>query len=216
MKSRALNLSDPYSDSIAEETPIQKSAKGAFNFHNHFEGCMEMYAAPETVKAYLDAHQGWFRRCAKPMTAEPLGENSYALVIGRFGAFGYEVEPKMGVELLPQQGGTYRMHDIPIPNYTPPGYEVDYQASLQLAEDSQSQTPSGVEMLTRVEWELDLGVTIHFPKFIERLPRRVIQNTGDRLLTQIVRQVSKALTRKVQEDFHASHDLPTPPAKFKW
>jgi hypothetical protein len=43
-----------------------------------------------------------------------------------------------------------------------------------------------------------------FPKFIRRLPQGLIQGTGDRVLAQIVRQVSRRLTAKVQDDFHAS------------
>ena len=55
-----------------------------------------------------------------------------------------------------------------------------------------------------MQWTLDLGVAIHFPKFIYRLPHKLIQYTGDKVLTQIVRQVSKRLTAKVQEDFHST------------
>ncbi|MBV8885364.1 MAG: DUF1997 domain-containing protein, partial [Chroococcidiopsidaceae cyanobacterium CP_BM_RX_35] len=40
------------------------------------------------------------------------------------------------------------------------------------------------------------------------LPNSLIQNTGDRLLHQIVKQVSRRLTYKVQEDFHKSRNLP--------
>jgi hypothetical protein len=136
------------------------------------------------------------------MKVQPLGENGYALIIGRFGSFGYEVEPKIGLELLPADEGIYRIRTIPIPDYQPPGYDVDYRASLQL-----NQATGEV---TRVEWELDLVVCLHFPRFIQRLPQSLIQSTGDRLLNQIVRQVSRRLTRKVQEDFHQSFDLPFP------
>ncbi|WP_425461531.1 DUF1997 domain-containing protein, partial [Hyella patelloides] len=37
-----------------------------------------------------------------------------------------------------------------------------------------------------------------------------MQNTGDRLLAQIVRQISPRLTYKVQQDFHSSKGLPIP------
>jgi hypothetical protein len=37
-----------------------------------------------------------------------------------------------------------------------------------------------------------------------------VQSTGDRLLNQIVRQVSRRLTRKVQEDFHQSLGIELP------
>jgi hypothetical protein len=36
------------------------------------------------------------------------------------------------------------------------------------------------------------------------------QSTGDRLLSQVVRQVSRRLTHKVQEDFHSSLGIPMP------
>lgn len=180
-------------------------------FHTHFESCMEMYADAETVAKYLDTHHGWFCRCAHPMQVEPLGENGYALVIGRFGAFGYEVEPKIGLELLPRDQGVYRVRTVPVPNYVTPGYDVDYESAMTLVEVPADRfAPHQVSAITYVEWHLDLSVYIQFPKFIHKLPKSVIQNTGDRLLAQIVRQVSKSLTPKVQEDFHASLGLPVP------
>jgi hypothetical protein len=171
---------------------------------------MEMYASADTIAEYLNNHSSWFSRCAEPMKVEPLGENGYALVIGRFGSFGYEVEPKVGLELLPPKDRIYRIRTIPVPNYQAPGYEVDYNSSLQLIEIQQSQFSNNSVEITRVEWELDLKVYINFPRFIQRLPKALVQSTGDRLLNQIVRQVSRRLTRKVQEDFHQSLGIELP------
>ncbi|MEM7768943.1 MAG: DUF1997 domain-containing protein [Cyanobacteria bacterium P01_E01_bin.6] len=188
-----------------------KAEATASVFHGCFENCMEMYASPETVAQYLDEHHEWFRRCAHPMAADPLGDNGYALTIGRFKSFGYEIEPKIGLDLLPQDEGVYRIRTISIPDYTPPGYDVDFRASLHLSEkdiDSCRDTGSSSKTFTTVEWELDLKVTIHFPRFIHALPHSLVQATGDRLLHQIVRQVSKRLTYKVQEDFHKTMGIP--------
>jgi hypothetical protein len=64
-----------------------------------------------------------------------------------------------------------------------------------------------------VKWELDLVVDLHFPRFIQRLPYSLIQSTGDRILNQIVRQVSRRLTHTVQKDFHQSLNIPFPQKK---
>lgn len=189
-----------------QEAPVGTSTR----FYGRYSDCMEMHAAAGTVVEYFDSHASWFSRCAEPMKVEPLGENGYALVIGRFGAFGYEVEPKIGLELLPPEEGVYRTRTIPIPDYQAPGYDVDYRSSLRLVENVANDAPSSFGEMTRVEWDLDLTVNIHFPKFIQRLPKSLIESTGDRLLNQIVRQVSRRLTRKVQEDFHQSLGIPFP------
>lgn len=191
-------------------------------FHSHFHDCMEMFAEASQVTAYLDAHQDWFCRCASPMKVEGIGENAYALVIGRFGAFGYEVEPKIGLEMLPSNHGLYRIQSIPVPNYTPPGYDVDFHATQSFVEvpvsdyfqPSECDPAKLPQAITRVEWDLDLKVALRFPKFINKLPKSLVQNTGDRLLSQVIRQVSKALTHKVQDDFHHSLGMSTP-KKFK-
>lgn len=188
------------------EIPAEKLTR----FHGQFTDCMEMYADVHTVAEYLNAHQGWFCRCAQPMTVEPLGTNGYALTVGRFGAFNYEVEPKVGLELLPPESGAYRIRTIAIPNYVAPGYDVDFKAVMNLVEKPASAESDRGGVVTGVEWELDLSVYLHFPKFIQRLPQSVIQATGDRLLNQIVRQVSRRLTHKVQEDFHTSFNLTFP------
>lgn len=180
----------------------------AVAFEGHYIGHMEMTADPATVARYLDAHQDWFKRCAQPMEVEPITENGYALVVGHFGALGYEVEPKVGLHLLPQDQGIYRIETIPVPGYTPPGYDVDFRAALALAEVANEAAKDGVG--TEVQWELNLTVKIQFPRFINALPGSLVKVSGDRLLNQIVRQVSKRLTRKVQEDFHKSLDLPLP------
>ncbi len=179
-------------------------------FYGKFADCMEMYASAQKVAEYLNAHHEWFCRCAHPMKVEPLGKNGYALAIGRFGAFGYEVEPKVGLELLPPDNGVYRIKTIPVPNYVAPGYEVDFKSAMELVETSVDSTERFKDPerfsgeITRVEWQLELAVYIQFPKFIQRLPKSLVRSTGDRLLHQIVRQVSRRLTYKVQEDFHNS------------
>ena len=180
-------------------------------FKTHFIGCMEMFADAKTTAEYFDAHQGWFIRCAHPMKAKPIGTNGYAMTIGKFGSFGYQVEPKIGLNLLPQDGGVYRIETIPVPNYTPPGYDVDFKAVQRLVEvpvdASEQLTVDGCtlpEKMTRVEWQLDLKVAVWFPQFIKKLPEAVIEKTGDRILAQIVKLVSHRLTYKVQEDFHSS------------
>jgi Protein of unknown function (DUF1997) len=189
----------------AEDTLTEVNVATLTKFYGRYQDFMEMAAPVEKVAEYLNAHASWFSRCAEPMKVQPLGENGYALVIGRFGSFGYEVEPKIGLELLPPEEGIYRIRTIPIPDYQPPGYDVDYRAALKLIETDIS---TSIGEVTRVEWELDLIVYLHFPRFIQRLPKSIVQSTGDRLLNQIVRQVSRRLTRKVQEDFHKSLEIP--------
>ena len=197
---------------MAEFTPFQSS----------FSDCMPMYAPAQQVADYLDAHQGWFHRCAQPMQVEPIGETGYSLGLGRFGALGYELEPRIGLDLLPAEGRTYRIQTVPVPGFTPEDYQVDFQASLTLVEVPLSpelapELPH-LSVMTQVEWHLDLGVAVHFPRFIKVLPETLIQRTGDGLLRQIVRQVSRRLTRRVQEDFHHSQGLPMPKPvhQFRW
>ncbi len=195
---------------VEESSPEAVAVGTPTKFYGRYQDCMEMYAPAETVAEYLNSHACWFSRCADPMKVEPLGENGYALVIGRFGSFGYEVEPKIGLELLAPENNIYRIRTIPIPGYQAPGYDVDYRSSLQLIETQEQQAHTSYGEITRVEWELDLTVIINFPRCIQRLPKSLIQSTGDRLLNQIVRQVSRRLTRKVQEDFHQSFGISFP------
>jgi len=176
-------------------------------FQSHFSGCMELYADTQTVARYLDTHRSWFCRCAHPMRVKFLDDGGYDLTIGRFGAFGYNVEPSIGLELLPQDHGIYRIRTIPVPEQESQAYQVDFQSELRLVEEPAETWQAE---LTQVEWHLELVVMIQFPKFIHKLPQRLIQQTGDRLLEQIVRQVSRRLTIKVQEDFHTSHGLTFP------
>ncbi len=200
--------------SVAEASDIEDShpqdkarpQNTPFLFTGGYVGQMEMASDRATVSTYLDNHRDWFVRCAHPMTADPLGQNGYALTIGKFGALGYEVEPRIGLNLLPQEQGVYRIETIPVPGYESPGYEVDFKAALELKE----QDDAAHQPLTQVNWELDLQVSVQFPRFIHALPQGLIQKTGDHLLSQIVRQVSRRLTHKVQEDFHQSLNLPFP------
>lgn len=193
-------------------------------FYSQYIDSMDMYADVNTVAAYFDDHHAWFRRCARPMQAEPIGQTGYALTIGRFGSYGFIIEPKIGLDLLPQDHGVYRIETIPVPEYTPVGYDVDFRAAMELIEINSDEAagslePNGraMDRITRVQWHLDLTVYIQFPRFILRaLPHSLIQNTGDRVLNQIVRQVSHRLNRKVLEDFHTSHGVPVPKRSKRW
>jgi hypothetical protein len=186
---------------LVEASPLVD--EGLMHFRSHFLGSMELNGDPKIVAQYLDEHQGWFCRCAHPMAVEPVAEHGYLLTIGRYGSFGFEVEPKIGLHLLPpDEMGVYRIETIPGTSEEQ-GYQVDFQAALELI-DRSSEGRVSPKPSTYVEWTLDLNVALMFPKFVRRLPQGLIQGTGDRLLTQIVRQVSRRLTTKVQDDFHAS------------
>ena len=189
-------------------------------YSSTFADLMEMRAPAAVVASYLDRHEGWFRRCAAPMTVTPLGSQGYLLTLGRFGNFGFEVEPTIGLALLPQQAGVYRIETVSLPDADATLlelYDVEFNASLRL-DDSEGADTSTEEVdalmpHTLVRWQLDLAVWIRLPSMITILPEGLVQSSGDRLLRQIVRQISRRLTWKVQEDFHASHGIPCPPRR---
>lgn len=208
-------------DLSAPPTDLQPSA-----FQTHFRGRMTLYAPQPQVADYLNDHQIWFQRCAQPMKAEPLGDTGYVLTIGKFGALGFEVEPQMAVVLEPPQNNLYPMRTVTLPEAPFLGYEVDYQALMELKEadgaapeierffQKHRQLPPPV--VTEVTWRLDMEVRVYFPPYIYKLPPKLIQTTGDRLLTEIVRQVSPRLTYKVQKDFHETRGLGVPPKSSRF
>jgi len=204
---------------IRENQPI--------TFQTHFTGIMEMYSDSETVCNYLNDHRGWFVRCAEPMKAIPYGENGYTLIIGHYGAFGYNVEPQMSVILEPPRENHYTMYSISNPEFNHSGYQVNYRSEMTINPIPITSAAKGIEkayhrhkisppeIITRINWCLDLFVTVSFPPFIYKLPMSVIYDTGDRLLRQIVKQVSPRLSYKVQKDFHSRFNLPIPPANAR-
>jgi len=181
-------------------------------FHNHYVGYMDLFGDQQTVMKYLDAHQGWFRRCAHPFKADPIGETGYAMGVGKVGAMGFEVDARVGLDLLPPDANSvYRITTIPIPEQVPQGYEVDFQAEMRLQEKSVDLSGELSEgMMTCIEWDLHLTVFLQFPQFIQRLSQDMLQKTGDSVLGFIVKRVSKSLTAKVQDDFHKTHNIKVP------
>ena len=196
----------------AAHAPVENTSKETLHFQGNYIGQMEMYADAATVAQYLDAHQDWFHRCAHPMAVEPIGENGYGLTVGKFKSLNHEVEPKIGLHLLPQEEGIYRIETIPVPGYEPVGYDVDFNASMSLCEGDKEDIPAelSIKDSTHVEWELQLSTWVEVPRFIQVLPDNLVKSSGDKLLNQIVRQVSKQLTKKVQKEFHTTMGLPVP------
>jgi hypothetical protein len=202
-----------------EDTEVSEGTEQTW-FHSHFEDSMEMYADAQTVAEHFNNHHTWFVRCAVPMKVEPLGENGYDLLIGRFGAFGYMVEARIGLELLPPDDqGVYRILTIPIPNYKPPGYDVNFCSRMQLLEVPIEKFASELNaseldhlpaVITSVKWQLDLAVGLYFPKFIRGKSQSLIQKTGDGVLDKIVHQVNRRLTYKTQQVFHESLGIAVP------
>ncbi len=188
-------------------------------YSSQFADLMEMRAPAGTVAAYLDCHEGWFRRCAAPMAVDSLGSNGYRLTLGRFGNFGFEVEPTIGLELLPQSEGIYRILTAST-GAESDGleglYDVEFNASLELDETnptSPDESLTADQAITMVRWQLELSVWIRLPGVVTLLPENLVQSSGEHLLRQIVRQISRRLTWKVQEDFHSSHELECPPRR---
>ncbi len=191
-------------------------------FQAKFEDCMVLYADVDRVAEYFANHRGWFCRCAEPMKTQPIGDNAYDILIGRFGAFGYQVEARVGLELAPpDQQGIYKINTISIPGYIPPGYVVNFEANMSLVELSvdefsqqhQLKTAEKPTAITGAKWTLELGVGVRFPQFIRSMSPCLIQTTGDRLLRNIVKQVSRRLTYKTQLDFHSTYEIPFPKVK---
>jgi len=185
------------------------------HFHKHYIGNMDLLADKTTVMKYFDAHQGWFRRCAHPFKADPIGETGYAMGIGKVGALGFQVDARVGLNLLPpDENCVYRIVTIPIPEQLPQGYEVDFQAEMRLEEKTlelkADEKLSNPPLITSVEWDLHLTVSLHFPAFIQQLAKNMIQKTGNSVLGFIVQRVSKSLTAKVQDDFHKTHEIKVP------
>ena len=115
------------------------------------------------------------------------------------------MEPTIALRLLPQQEGIYRIETVrtvPKSLALRHHYDVDFRAGMRLISEQEH---------TSVQWDLDLKVWIRLPKVITMLPDQLVQSSGDHLLKQIVRQISRRLTWKVQEDFHAAHGLSCPP-----
>lgn len=173
-----------------------------------YAGQMEMAASVDNVGEYLNQHRGWFPRCASPMQVSPISDHGYALLVGHFSILGYEVEPKVGLYLAPLDQRIYRIDTIPVPDYEYPGYDVDFKAVLELKDQEKNET--NLSPMTLVDWQLSLNVKIHIPRFMNALPHALVKSSGDRLLNQVVRQVSKRLTRKVQEEFHTTQGLSLP------
>lgn len=209
-------VSDFYLD--ATELDIPESSETTL-FHTKYSDCMELYADVETVAKHFASHRSWFCGCAHPMKVEFLGENGYDLLIGKFGSFGYQVEARVGLELVPpDSAGIYKIRTIPVPGYTPPGYEVNFQSEMKLIElpteefcsQKDIQNLGLPSVMTGAKWDLDLTVGVQFPKFIRKMSPGLIQKTGDRLLLTVVEQVSRCLSYKTQIDFHTTYDLPFP------
>ena len=211
-------IPDRAESAMSPSLPLRHSGDPRLRcYSSSFSDLMEMWAPAEVVASYLDHHEGWFRRCAAPMTVRPLGNNGYSLTLGRFGNFGFEVEPTIGLELLPQDRGVYRIATVASEQPETPLerlYDVDFNASLKLQEQlNPEEEIDGSSLRTAVLWDLDLKVWIQIPGVIALLPEALVQTSGDHLLRQIVRQISRRLTWKVQEDFHASHGLKCPPRR---
>ncbi|MBP0012499.1 MAG: DUF1997 domain-containing protein [Roseofilum sp. SBFL] len=207
------NQSDVILGAVPEYTSLETVAqeeivKEPFQFSTLAEGKLLFNAHPQTVAEYLDDHQGWFCRCAAPMKVRPISKNGYALIIGQFGAFGYDVEPKVGLEMQPQLQGIYTINSIAVPDDVDLGYEVDFRSSMELVEAVDRVSEEG--RMTYAQWTLDLKVKVYFPHFIHALPQSLIQKTGDRLLAQIVRQVSHCLNHKILKDFHQTYNRTFP------
>lgn len=216
------------SSSDMTDEDLQKFEREPIPFQTHFQGIMDMFANIETVRDYLNHHEGWFVRCASPMKAEPFGDNGYTLTIGHYGSFGYELDPRMTVVFNIPKEDYYVTNSIPNPNAEDKRYTVDYQSTMDIKEISTSDIGINIEkiykkhnleeiptVITRIHWQLDLKVEVKFPNFIYKLPLKLIKSTGDRLLTEIVKQISPRLSYKVQNDFHTGLKLPIPPKKSR-
>jgi len=144
---------------------------------------------------YLQWHSVWFPNCAKPMQTKLIRHNAYQLTVGRFGAFGYQVEPRINLQMTPFLD-SFRISTLPLQD-DGQLYEVDFQAEMAIVPIDSHRC--------QINWELNLVVEIPFPDFINAMPQKLIQKTGDRLLARVVREISKSVNEKIAVDFAAAY-----------
>ena len=221
-RQRIEKISDRVSTTISEAIALDWT-----RFKLHYKDYVEFYAPATTVANYLAEHSDWFPRCAEPIKVSSLGDNAYDLLLGHYGTFKFELEVRIGLELMPaQEFGVYYIRSIPLKDYSPPGYEVDFKGKIKLKEvpvnDSHwfAAFPDREKypippIMTKWKWQLDLSVGVQFPQFIRSMPQAIIHKAGDRLLIKIVREISRRLATRVQADFHQTLGLPFPQALSK-
>ena len=94
------------------------------------------------------------------MQVRALDSQSYVLTLGRFGNFGFDVEPTIALRLLPQEERVYRIETLPLPeegNELQDLYDIDFKARMELKPWHQLD-PDAPQDATAVSWDLDLSV----------------------------------------------------------
>ena len=73
---------------------------------------MDMRLPAEMVTYHLDHHQLWFQRCAAPIIARAMDDQTYVLTLGQFGNFGFSIKPTIALKLLLQKNNIYRIKTV--------------------------------------------------------------------------------------------------------
>ena len=159
------------------------------------------------VAAYLDDHQELVPRCASPMQVEAIDQKSYSLTLGRFGNFGFEVEPTIALRSCRSRKGSTGSKPCRRAASPWPAGSLRRRLPRPGCAGSPKQDTPHRAMGSGSQASGSAAQGDH------HAAGSVVQSSGDHLLRQIVRQISRRLTWKVQEDFHATHGLSCPPRR---
>ncbi|MFS8884767.1 DUF1997 domain-containing protein [Synechococcus sp. H70.2] len=165
-------------------------------------GQVDLETDRETLARYLRGHGQWIQRCFRPLQVEPLSADTYKLQFFRMGGLGFELEPCFGVKIWPEEDYLFRLTSTELPGEAALPYRVDCQASFRLEE------LPGSPATTRVHWDLHLDIRLHLPKFLQVLPRKLVQRVGSQVVQQVTRSLSDRFTHNVCSDFYCSIGRP--------
>jgi len=186
----------------------QPPAKTPLELQAGRRGQVDLETDRETLACYLRGHGQWIQRCFQPLRVEPLSAETYRLQFFRMGGLGFELEPSFGIKIWPEEDYLFRLTSIELPGDAALPYRVDCQASFRLEE------LPGSSATTRVHWDLQLNIRLHLPKFLQVLPRKLVQKVGSQVVQQVTRSLSNRFTHNVCSDFYRSVGRPHHPYRL--
>ncbi len=186
----------------------QPPAKTYLDLQAARRGQVDLETDRETLACYLRGHSQWIQRCFRPLQVEPLSSEIYRLQFFRMGGLGFELEPSFGVKIWPEEDYLFRLTSIELPGDAALPYWVDCRASFRLEE------LAGSPATTRVHWDLHLNIRLHLPKFLQVLPRKLVQRVGNQVVQQVTRGLSDRFTHNVCSDFYDSIGRPHHPYRL--
>ncbi|AGY57657.1 DUF1997 domain-containing protein [Gloeobacter kilaueensis] len=157
------------------------------------QGDVRLQTPLPPLVTYLRGPDHWVPVGFRPLKVQRTGAGHFDLQLPEFGALGFQLAPRMVLQLIEDDECRYRLLSVPSPASD---YQTDFSGLFQL-----TPRPPAVDVF----WEARFAIQLTLPGFLGMFPQPVVQSAAQTAVSAMSASVCQNLVHNICCDYRSRH-----------